>query len=645
MKNDNQPIPGLLFPESDQYGGYYPGAPAELLQASARYYLKNKTAVLNALKNGGIDAGTAGQVLTDYKNICFGNFNYSANPDQMRRAIEAVPPLTAFLVDRYALFVLLWAYKNIVVTLDDYRATCTHPRRRAAYFEFQQMFSLSDQTTTAAPLLWLCNYGAIPAADLDTVPDYTKTRFLSYMRRYGERDQYAQYFYIARYALIATPEQLQEIKTPEVFETNDNPAAAAFEYARGWADEANTNADSLTNSIVEIATAETTEETEQAKKEAKNAAGGGVMRIPENIANSLGRPIWFFDRETETENIDKLPDLIPAQFIIDRYKRANPNAVDIPPLMISKVIEGAHILNARNPVPCIGGIYTQWTTPDEFAAICGYNDPNETSLRQLFTALRTLNDTYFVYWLPGGKISARLILTVGEIVVQTKELKDKDGKPVKDKDGKNVTAEIMPPKIKLELRKPPEEYKFTYVLLDEIEAMRNGERGEARRRFRWQILSKGNKEENALLDEVFGYSAKIREIQYNGKQQIDAVTDEENKKIHELRTESAEERQRAEESKKQRIDAIQAETDRQIKDAQTYQRKHAARDRDKLLQWFDEYAKQGLITHKTKPNKKGETVHYWKRLQPPTPEELKEIKKPAVKDIPTTANDAPGEPE
>ena len=653
MATTTQPQQGELFGEAAQRSGYFPGAPETLLTASRQYFKSHIGNIVEALSQGGASAATARQVQTDYKNICFGNFNFTATPEQMKEAIKAVPPLKAFIIDRYGLFYfLLTNYKDIETAWAEYNHSVKQHaddiERRTRYFTLMAQQMLLPTPPTA--VLWLYSSGFMTAQDFDGVPDEIRNYFIKQIRDEGQRDQFAQFVYFARYALNATPEQEQQLTPPAVFASYSEPITAALSYANVVAEEINRHLAQIENMVNEVMTAPTPEETERAKSKANKMASRGVVRIPENMATSLARPLWFYKDDTGKNNINDLNELIPARHIIDQYyiSIGRENDKDkITPLMIFKAIEAAHILLAQNPVPCINGIYTLKTTMDQIARCAGYPDANQHELFELLTAFRVLHNTFFVYWLPDGKCQARTILTIREITID-----------------KKTTVNIqMPPEIILEVRPAPENSKYTFITLDLLEDMRKNQKGVFKRRFHWQILSKRNKEENALLDEVFGYSSTIREIKYNGQHTINQIKEAATEKIKAIKEEAAQKmtyarfegdaaKEAAEDWKTQQLEAaeklrddqikaVQADTARQLKAAQDYKRKHISNDRAKLYKWFDEYTQNGTIKHHTRINKKGQTIHSWERKKPPTADEFKQLQNPADDTIKTTANDTP----
>ncbi len=117
--------------------------------------------------------------------------------------------------------------------------------------------------------------------------------------------------------------------------------------------------------------------------------------------------------------------------------------------------------------------------------------------------------------------------------------------------------------------------------------MKHKEKGEAKRHFRGQILSKGHRQESQLIDEIFEFSDKIRMAEATGDAE-------------------------------------------QIQAAKDYRRKEYARARKKLHAWFDDWSKRGIIRAEYDENK---AVWSWWRLIAPTKEELRELR-PRLNEIP-----------
>ena len=102
--------------------------------------------------------------------------------------------------------------------------------------------------------------------------------------------------------------------------------------------------------------------------------------------------------------------------------------------------------------------------------------------------------------------------------------------------------------------------------------IRKASKGQAENHFRYQIISKGQKEENALLNEVFGYDTLLKEIEVSGGTADDVA------------------------KAKRNID------------------KHRSRDKRRIAAWFEDYKTKGWLSSYTyTKNGKKEYIYKWKR--------------------------------
>ena len=94
-----------LAEAAKKIGGYYVAPTPALLSAGISYYLQHVRAIREALTRGGADAETVEAVTMDYGATLTGLFEYHATPEQMQIALNACSPLTGYLIDKYGLFV------------------------------------------------------------------------------------------------------------------------------------------------------------------------------------------------------------------------------------------------------------------------------------------------------------------------------------------------------------------------------------------------------------------------------------------------------------------------------------------------------------------------------------------------------------
>ena len=124
------------------------------------------------------------------------------------------------------------------------------------------------------------------------------------------------------------------------------------------------------------------------------------------------------------------------------------------------------------------------------------------------------------------------------------------------------------------------------LAFEDFKRMRAAAKGRAENHFRYQVIAKGHKTENALLNEIFGYSNAIREAEQQG---ADAET----------------------------LDALRRN-----------QQKHKPRDRARLLRMFEREQAAGFLTFRKYTNPKGETVYSWKRTDAADTQEPDEQEQP-----------------
>ena len=109
--------------------------------------------------------------------------------------------------------------------------------------------------------------------------------------------------------------------------------------------------------------------------------------------------------------------------------------------------------------------------------------------------------------------------------------------------------------------------------------MRREAKGYAENHFRYQIIGKGHKTEDALLNEIFGYENAINEAREQG---ADAET---------------------------------------LNGLRRNQQKHKPRDKKRLLTMFEREQAARFLTFRKYKNAKGATVYSWKRPDTENPDE------------------------
>lgn len=557
-----------LRAEAEQLGGYYVAPPDDLITAAGDYYNRFAGTVRAALAQGGADEPTAAAVLFDYGAALCG-MDCAATPQQMRAALDACAPLAAYTIDKNGFFVgVLSAYQRTLTALSDYnREVKQQPDAdaRAAFFE-QEAEPREYNDMRAAALRWILNNGYITASDFAGVEVSTTHKFLSYLEGAGCAGIYAIYSFIARYALDASEAQLRQLTPPALFSVGDKvrnldeQTDAAVQYAQGFGIGIYSYLTVLGERLAAALSAPTVEAIEKAQQAAN------VISFPPKYANIMSRALWWSEYATKDGQKLGKDDILPISQRIADIVRRNPGTVTrkdgeqipVTPAIIKKTIEGITVLRQIKRVQPFNGVYTIDTNISEFSTLCGYNDANEEEKKQVLAALLALDGIWLVLWDKKGQVAQRL-LSVEKIGV-----------------GGSYAGLIRMHVYASGLSGRP-----VLVSSSELLAMKAKEKGQAQKNFRFQILSKGHKEESALVDEVFMFSDNIREAEMTG-------------------------------------DA------KQVQNAKEYRRIEFGRSCKKLKRWFDDWQKRGIISYQLKKGPDGKNVYSWKRLQPPTAAELAE---------------------
>ena len=533
----------------EKVGKYVIAPPEPITSAAVSYQMQNVERVEKALRDGGASENTIQAVTGDYARALLGITPLKATAEQMADALKAIPPTRAFNTDRFVLYLsVLRPYNLILRSIDAYNI---YVKQEPDAEKRQRFFNdiLTDApAVNAVAFDWLRNNGCITVSDFAGVEQSAISRFLALLDATADIGVYLTYYCVAKFALRATTEHLQQIRPPRCFKSE----ADAFNYAEQVAAEFIELFDDLAATISQLiedaathspATAETAETIQRQ-----------LIKIPEHYALIMSRQLWATNAQRDGEKVNSI---LPISSVINDFLARNPQSQQVTPLIIQKAIEGVNILRQIKGVEPTNGQYTFETNLTEFSNICGYADANDEEKKQLLTALLVIDGVFLVVWKNGGQYAQR-ILTVERF---------------------GLTSETAY-KLRFHVFASAIKGRPKFISRYELMAMREKEKGEAKRHFRGQILAKGHKREETLLDEVFEYSDKIREAE---------------------QTEDAE----------------------QVAAAKEYKRKTLNRNRNKLIRWFEDWAKRGIIEYTREQNAEGKTVWSWRRLQPPTDEEIR----------------------
>jgi hypothetical protein len=310
--------------------------------------------------------------------------------------------------------------------------------------------------------------------------------------------------------------------------------------------------------------AETAEEREQAREELtkENPAEpqDATVRISETFTLLGSRDVYA--------SVDGTPKMtqgiLPIQAFITDYMKRNNLTEQVTPRTVEKAIEGINALQNLYNVKPINGVYRIETNISEFAKLIGYKDANQTEKLEIMRALQVLDGLYLAVWRSKG-LEALRVFTIQRIGLQGE-----------------LTGQLT-----LQINENVMKGRPNLISYRDFDAMRKASKGQAENHFRYQILSKGQKEESALLNEVFGYDTLLKEIEGSGGT-ADDIT-----------------------KAKRNID------------------KHKSRDKRRVAKWFEEYKQKGwLLWYTYTRNANGKYIYRWRRGNIPQEQEPKPVEEP-----------------
>ena len=532
--------------------------PEFLLSRTMEYYTRKAQQVREHLNAGAskfweLSPEMENALLEDYARALFGVFDFTATRDQMER-LRALRSTRPFLIDRYGLYyAVLGGYSDIARRLDDYdRITAPRDEYRGTNQtdELQAFINGPTYTAEGRAVSYLLRSGGFDAARFSGVTGPAEVNaFLDRCELFGAVYDYATYYGICKYCLNAAREELAAIPTPRDKFGDKTPQ----QFAEQAAATVNKRLDRVDASLADVFDATKTEEAEQARKQMNNERGE-IVRVSDTFAGVLSRDVYGSKHGGNVQNEN---DILPIQSFIAQYMDKHPDTIGTTtPRIVEKTIEGVNMLQRVGNVKPVGGWYTYNTTITEFATLCGYENPNTEQLRSVMLSLLVLKNLYLAVWKQDG-LHAVNILNIPDI---------------------GVTGEARG-KIKIQVNTDATKGRPQLLTYKDFERIRREAKGYAENHFRYQIIAKGHKTENALLDEIFGYTNAIREA-------TEAHAD--------------------------------AET---LNGLKRNQQKNRPRDRARLLRMFEREQAAGFLTFRKYTNAKGETVYNWKRTAAATPED------------------------
>ena len=529
--------------------------PAALLSRTMEYYTEHARQIREHLNAGAsdfwnLDTETENVLLEDYARALFGVFDFKASREQMLK-LRALRSGWAFNVDKYGLYyAVLGGYWGFCRGLDEYDRITAAPEdyRGPEFQEFAQQAYISgpNYSEDGRAVSYLIRTGKFDAARFAGISGPAEVNaFLDRCQLFAAVFDYATYYGICKFCLWATREEMDTITPPRDRFGELTPQ----QYAEQAAARVRKSLERIAENLAEVVDAPTVEAAkeaiEQAREETQNPPRD-IVRVPETFAGVLSRDVFAskYGEHVQNEN-----DILPIQAFISSYMERHPDETgNTTPRIIEKTIEGVNMLQRIGNTKPVGDWYTYETTITEFATLCGYENPNAEQLRAVLLSLLVLKNLYLAVWKSDG-IHAVNILNVPDI---------------------GVTGEARG-KIRIQVNKDATKGRPQLLAWKDFERMRKEAKGLAENHFRYQIIGKGHKTEEALLNEIFGYEKTIREATEQG---------------------------------------ADAETLNGIK---RNQQKHKPNHKKRLLKMFEREQAAGFLTCRKYTNAKGETVYSWKQ--------------------------------
>ena len=529
--------------------------PAALLSRTMEYYTEQAPLIREHLNAGAsefweLDTETENVLLEDYARALFGVFDFRASREQMEK-LRALRSGWAYNVDKYGLYyAVLGGYWGICRGLDEYDRITAAPEdyRGPEFQEFAQQAYINgpNYSEDGRAVSYLIRTGEFDAARFAGISGPAEVNaFLDRCQLFAAVFDYATYYGICKYCLRATREEMDTITPPRDRFGELTPQQFAEQAAARVRRSLGRIAENLAE-VVDAPTVEAaTEAIEQAREETQNPPRD-IVRVPETFTGVLSRDVFAskYGEHVQNEN-----DILPIQAFISAYmEKHREETGTTTPRIIEKTIEGVNMLQRIGNTKPVGDWYTYETTITEFATLCGYENPNAEQLRAVLLSLLVLKNLYLAVWKSDG-IHAVNILNVPDI---------------------GVTGEARG-KIRIQVNKDATKGRPQLLAWKDFERMRKEAKGLAENHFRYQIIGKGHKTEEALLNEIFGYEKTIREATEQG---------------------------------------ADAETLNGIK---RNQQKHKPNHKKRLLKMFEREQAAGFLTFRKYTNAKGETVYSWKQ--------------------------------
>lgn len=507
----------------------------------------------------------AKEVTKTFAYNLFGVSDFNLSIKGIYTVLRYITPFKAYTLDKYAFYYpVMVRYLNIMHVYGQYSKLVK--QETATVEDINTFLKETPLFSNSHAVWWLVSHNYIKLEELKGAEITDIGRFMDSHKEYKTLTDLIVYYFIAKYVLQATPEELREIvdlfKKTYVYNFEFDVFTAKIE---SEAFRLRAEVDITAEKYAEAFKIEQEEEEkrlkkrEQAAKRAEKWEYEETTELPKQLMEILQKPINYTPEKLQI-------DYIPLQNKIDKYNRDNGTLEigTVTPEKVQRVLESLSIL--KSVTNKVGDRHEYRGTINAYAEICGYKQPNNDVRLAVLNTLRLLHNTYII--VKKQELKCINVLTLEEIGLQSGQIIIRIDPAI---------TQGVP-------------YLMDAKLLNKVKK-KTGRGALSASRFFYQICNPGktNKAEDSLIDEVFGLSDKIRSLEIKLNDEI----------------------------KKENKEKILQE----IKKLKRYNTNHYGDFRKKIAGWFEEYQRDGLLEYSRKENKKGEYVYRWKIKRPLREEE------------------------
>lgn len=529
--------------EAERAGVWFMFPTENLLRRGELYFNQRVGQIRDTMTAGGAAPEVVNVVIEDYAGVLSGIMAINATASQMQQALKALKPYEAFTIDRYGLYYgLLLHYSRFLLRFKEYTDAV---KGKDATDETKRAYlSAYYPAIDARAVRWLLSIGLFEPSDFSGFDPGEMRVFFDRITAFASIGVYTLYYVVARLALVATAEELADVEAPPALK---GLKKSLPDFCENILQDTVTKLNKAAEKFGEAVKGDTHREREQGRQAGNDwhdATNAQPVKIHENYGIVLSRPV------NVSPNGEQIVNTLPVQQYIDEFN-VNPRRFtsldiqgDITQMTVQKVFEGVNLLPsylAGTMRVIDNGRFEFKTNISEFSEICGYSDASQPQKQALLGALMLLSNLYFVVDKPK----------------RYEEFTNAKGRKVKRMTGGRVALRFLNvPEIGLDtgtlrIEVYPESLKGrpTLITPETYKQLRAEAKGLTQSRFNFQIATKSHKSELNLIDDVFGFR-----------------------------------------------DMLANATAEDLPKVTKYVQGHRSRERGRLLGWFDDYVKAGIIT-------------------------------------------------